>query len=41
VERDLLSGMGAFVEDAVSPSDFYEPMEELLEELFAGGDERV
>jgi hypothetical protein len=36
VERDLLEGMGAFREDAVADSDFREPMEELLDELFGG-----
>jgi hypothetical protein len=34
VERDLLKDMGAFQEKAVKESDFYEPMEEILEELF-------
>ena len=36
VERDLLEAMGAFREDAVADSDFREPMEELLDELFGG-----
>jgi hypothetical protein len=39
VERDLLSGMGAFVEDAVSEDDFHEPMQEFLEEIFYRNDE--
>jgi hypothetical protein len=36
VERDLLKEMGAFREEAVKETDFYEPMEELLETLFVG-----
>jgi hypothetical protein len=34
VDRELLEGMGAFEEDAVSEEDFYEPLEEFLEEIF-------
>lgn len=39
VEQDLLEGMGAFKEEAVTDDDFYAPMQECLEEIFYREDE--